>query len=309
MQEMTASGPLVVDDCGMAPFQYDDERIFHFQDYFLMADHQMAGDVMGTPFHWSGETDGIILNGQGVAKGKTASPGGPGGNIGFFGSGWSSHPAGAHGYGIHRRDMTSMTQVQATGDCSLPVIDVEPGMTYRFRFIGGTALSLVTVGFEGHDNLTIVQADGSEYNAPHPASHIQVGAGQRFDVIFKTKTTEELVADGNKPSYFIQFETRDRPGEYRGYGVLRYNRAADIPVAPENPVIVLPTSAEGWMEYALQPLYPDKNDFPTADEVTRRVIIDCELLRDDKTGGLRWELAHLSWTESSYQTPALVDIY
>lgn len=31
MQEMAASGPLIVDDCETAPFQYHDERIFHFQ--------------------------------------------------------------------------------------------------------------------------------------------------------------------------------------------------------------------------------------------------------------------------------------
>lgn len=34
MQAMSCSGPLIVDDCGVSPFEYDDERVFPFQDFF-----------------------------------------------------------------------------------------------------------------------------------------------------------------------------------------------------------------------------------------------------------------------------------
>ena len=48
---------------------------------------------------------------------------------------------------------------------TLNVINVQPGKTYRLRFIGGTAISFVTLAFEGHDDLKIIEADG--YVVPH----------------------------------------------------------------------------------------------------------------------------------------------
>jgi len=43
---------------------------------------------------------------------------------------------------------------------SLSTINVQPGKTYRLRFIGGTALTFASLGFEGHDCLTVIEADG-----------------------------------------------------------------------------------------------------------------------------------------------------
>lgn len=45
-------------------------------------------------------------------------------------------------------------------NASLSVIDVEPGKTYRLRFIGSTALTFASLAIEGHDTLTIIEADG-----------------------------------------------------------------------------------------------------------------------------------------------------
>ena len=44
-------------------------------------------------------------------------------------------------------------------NASLSSIDVEPGKTYRLRFIGSTALSFVSLAIEGHD-LQVIEADG-----------------------------------------------------------------------------------------------------------------------------------------------------
>lgn len=67
--------------------------------------------------------------------------------------------------------------VEPSTECALPVIDADPGHTYRFRFIGATGLSYLTIGFEDHSNLTIVQVDGSEYTAPVATEHLQIGSG------------------------------------------------------------------------------------------------------------------------------------
>ena len=127
--------------------------------------------------------------------------------------------------------------------------------------------------------------------------------------MFKTKTLQELADAGNRSTFFLQFETRDRPDPYRGYAVLRYDQNAAIPAAPDSPVVKLPARVGDWLEYTFEPLYPDTNTAPSTAEVTRRVIIDCELKQDDESGRTVWELAHLSWTESTYERPALVDTY
>lgn len=45
-------------------------------------------------------------------------------------------------------------------NASLSVIHVEPGKTYRLRFIGATALTFVSLAIEGHFNLEVIEADG-----------------------------------------------------------------------------------------------------------------------------------------------------
>jgi L-ascorbate oxidase len=45
-------------------------------------------------------------------------------------------------------------------NASLSVIDVEPGKTYRLRFIGGTALTFSSLAIEGHGSLEVIEADG-----------------------------------------------------------------------------------------------------------------------------------------------------
>lgn len=45
-------------------------------------------------------------------------------------------------------------------NASLSAIDVEPGKTYRLRFIGSTALTFASLAIEGHNTLTVIEADG-----------------------------------------------------------------------------------------------------------------------------------------------------
>ncbi|KAK4212463.1 putative L-ascorbate oxidase [Rhypophila decipiens] len=290
MQAMTCIGALVVDDCGQAPFQYDDERILMFGDWFDSSSHSMASQAGGAPFQGPPETGGLLLNGHGVPGGKTAVAG-------------KDHTRGKHSAPGQRRQTED-------SQCELPVIDVDAGKTYRFRFIGGTSLSLVAAAFEGHGNMTVIQVDGSEYSQPVSTDHMQVGVGQRFDVLFKTKTAEELQADGNRMTYYVQMQTLDSPRSFVGYAVLRYSQDAKIPAVPANPVVDIPTGEAtwNWMEYTLQPLQPDQSDFPSADEVTRRVTIDVGLV-SLPNGKIEYQFNKLSWFESTYTSPLLVDIY
>ncbi|KAH8885404.1 L-ascorbate oxidase [Thozetella sp. PMI_491] len=270
MEALSCAGALIVDDCGGAPFAYDDERVLQFSDYFNKSETDMISGLQAVPFKWAGETNAVLLNGQGVGLGHNSTDG--------------------------------------TGNCSLPVIDVEPGKTYRFRIIGSTGLSFITMALEGHGNLTIIQADGGDYNAPVSVDHLQLGSGQRFDVLFCAKTAEELATEG-KSTYYFQWETRDRPANYTGYGVLRYAADTAVPAAPEKAPFELPQTMYEWLEYALTPLRPELCGAPTAEEVTRRITVDSVQLVSPETNQTIWRLANLSWTEGVLQKPVLVDIY
>ena len=250
-QMATASGPLIVEDIGEPPYSYDEELVVQFGDYFNETDTAIETGLVATPFVWSGETNAILINGVGVSIGEKAGK----------------------------------------GDCNLPVINVEPGKTYRMRFIGATALSMVQLGIINHDNFTIVGADG-QYTKPHTESFMQVSTGQRFEVIFQAKTTEEL---NGKTDYLIQFESKDRPTVYYGYGVLRYSGGTpSITTGPEKPPLSLSNATYAWLEYALEPLKP--NNFPTADEVTRRVYIyDRQVLTRTDI----WRLSGDQWNTST----------
>lgn len=262
-QAVSCNGPLIVEDAGPPPYAYDEEQVIQLTDYFTRTDDSIEMGLTADPFVWSGETNAVLINGVGVADGETAG----------------------------------------TGECKLPRINVQPGKTYRFRFIGSTALSMVQVGFVGHSNLTIVAADG-RYTKPYAVDFLQLSTGQRFDIIFQAKASSEL--DGQS-EYLVQLETKDRPSVYLGYGVLGYsNTTTNITTGPSKPPLTLSNATYDWLEYALEPLQP--NNFPTADEVTRHVVIHGRQFLTDTD---IWRLNGLQWNEStpSAHTPYLVNIY
>lgn len=171
------------------------------------------------------------------------------------------------------------------------------------RFIGATALSMVAFGIEGHSKLDVIEADG-HYTKPYTVDHMLVSSGQRFDALLHTKTAKEV---NNQSDYIIQFETKDRPAVYTGFGILRYSGAAPkITTAPTLAPLTLSNATYDFLEYALEPLVP--NNFPSASEVTRRVhITNAQLTKST----IIWQLDGLNWTEgtSANSPPYLVDIY
>jgi L-ascorbate oxidase len=264
-QAGTSSGPLIVADRSEPPYAYDGERIVFIQDHFKKDDLTIEAGLRSENFTWSGETNAVLINGVGVSINETAS----------------------------------------TGGCGMPVIEVDPGKTYRMRFVGATALSLVQFAIVDHDNFTIIEADGS-YTKPYTVDHMQLASGQRFDALFTTKTKEEL---NGQTDYVIQFETKDRPAVFRGYGILRYSKAApQITTAPSTVPLTLTNATYEWAEYALEPI--KNNNFPKASEVTRRVIIDGRQL---KTYTTTWHLNGLAWNDTVDPLPGdkpyLVNIY
>jgi FtsP/CotA-like multicopper oxidase with cupredoxin domain len=99
-----------------------------------------------------------------------------------------------------------------TALCAPAIFNVEPDKTYRLWFIGSTALSFISLAFEDYTDLSIIEADGT-YTKPFLTPYLQVGTGQRFSVLFKTKSVAELKAAG-KTDFWIQLENRERPHQW-----------------------------------------------------------------------------------------------
>lgn len=205
--------------------------------------------LVANPFVWSGEPDAIVINGRS-------------GNSSFS-------------------NATDET-------CTPEVITVRPDMPYRMRFISNTALSFVTLGIEDHENLTIIEAD-AQYTKPWTTDHIQIGSGQRFSILFHTKTAEELQAL-NKTQFWLRYESRERPTNVSGYALLQYEvdgQDVSAPPAdlPDDPPVELPADIKNittWSEYSLTPYSEDvASQFPRLSEVTRTVYITMrQVIRD-----------------------------
>lgn len=276
VQALTATGALIVEDCGQPPYQYDEDRVLLWHEHFRQTDKEFVDGLLAAPLVFGGEVVALMLNGQGVSINSTAGA------------------------------------IPGDHSCQLPVVEVEPDKTYRFRFIGATSLAHSSLAFEGHDNLTIIAVDGGQYTQPAAVSRIQIGSGQRFDVLVKTKSAADLNAAG-KTDFFVQFETRDRPSVYRGYGILQYKTNtttnSSTPSAPSTPIFNLPNQTYDWLENTLRPLNPDP-DFPSFAEVTRRIIIDARQIINPDTNQTIWQLNGLNWNSVvAQQVPLLVDIY
>jgi L-ascorbate oxidase len=202
------------------------------------------------------------------------------------------------------------------------MIEVEPDTIYRFRTIGGVALSPLVFQLQDHDNLTIISAD-ARYTQPASTDLIQMGAGQRYDFIIHTKTEEELRSLG-RSMFWMQIEPRYRDINSTSYAILSYKTDlgfnSTVPSsAPPEPPIDIPFNNQYWMEYTLQPLQP--NGFPSAKQVTRQVFLASSQLISKS--GFSWTVSNRTWTENNEHeddtpynntnsrpnTPYLVDIY
>lgn len=118
-QAVSCSGPLIVEE-KVPLYKVDGERVIHIQELFNKTDTTIEQGLQATPFVFSGETNGFIINGETISN-----------------------------FGV-----TDQSSSQ------LAIIDIEPNSMYRMRFIGAHALSYAALGIEDHTSLQVIEADG-----------------------------------------------------------------------------------------------------------------------------------------------------
>lgn len=307
-QSITASGALIVKDAVPPPYAYDDEVILKIGDFYPEDDRTIETQLTSVPWKWTGDPSALLINGQ----------------SGTAPSAQNAYPT--------------------DPSCEPWTMNVEPDKVYRVRLIASTALSLVVLGFEDHDNLTIIETDNS-YVYPVETSYMQAHSGQRFSFLLKTKTLEELEAAGGKTGYWIQFETREAARVVSAWALLSYNvtnatqnanlgspgygygypypgsASASAPQGfvppasiPVGPVIDLPANVTDWLEYTFEnPPLPGYDPPPTSSEVTRRITISTLQFLNITSGHTVMVFNNASWFDShplgpSTATPYLVEL-
>lgn len=291
-QATTASGALIIEESSSssAPFPVDGDRVVLLQELFNITDATARQRLESIPFAWTGENDGWLINGKGISN----------------------------------------YSVVNTSAASWDVIDVAPSSTYRLRFIGGNTLTHAIVGIDQHPDLRIIEADGS-YTQPYNTSFLQIGSGQRFSTLLTTKSCAELAAMNGTTDFYLMVQSRQRPAQSTSYAIVRYDvsrcrgpsksrpqatRVSTTAFPAQQPFMLPPTSYS-WLEYALTPLNAkDIDDFPSASEVTRTVVISAQQVINPN-GGIQWNDSQVTWTEDASDpnphmtpmTPYLVSLY
>ena len=175
------------------------------------------------------------------------------------------------------------------------------------------AISLYTFGFEDHDNLTVIAADGS-YTQPLEVENMQVGAGQRYDFLLETKSSSEL-QQLNKSTFLIQQEVRQRGINVRNYAILQYNLGSgpepdySALAQPSTAPLSLPDDVWNWpADSGLSPLEVNERA-PSLGEVTRRIYLSNHQISSQQVG-IDWTVSNNTWSATSPDTPPyLVSIY
>lgn len=289
---------MIVKDAGPPPYRYDDDLILILGDYYPAQDHEIEAQLTGRPWSWPGDPTALLINGHSGRRGTV--------------------------------DYTGWTD----DSCQPAFLRVEPDRTYRVRLISATAISLVVLGIEGHENLTIIETDNS-YVHPVETWYMQSDTGQRFSFLLETKSKEELGALDGRRQFWIQAETREGDTRSLAWAALSYSYLGEtkeqnlnglnssppsteshgnLGPVPEASILVFPDDVTEWLEYTFtNPALPGYGTPPTSEEVTRCITISTLQFLNETSGYTEMKDNNESWhdaypTGSTAPIPYLVEI-
>lgn len=188
----------------VGPVTYDEERTLLVSDWFLGDGRRQLRSLLGAPAKWIGEPVTIMMNGRACIP--------------------VSGPLANHS---HYSDGVLQ---------NAPSLDVEPEKTYRLRIVGAATLTYLTMGIFDH-NLTIVEAETSLVD-PITVNAIDIGPGQSYSVILRTKSVTELKRSRSDGLFSIKFMARLRNCSISGVAFLQYRadslkRSRSVPLPSE----------------------------------------------------------------------------
>lgn len=271
---MSAAGALIVEDPETPPYDYDEEKVIFLQDFWNKTDQNITVGLAQNPLGWIGDVDGLLVNGYGRPN----------------------------------------TSTSTSESCTIAPISVDPGKTYRLRFIGSSGMTFFSLAIEGHDEMTIIEAD-AVYSKPINISYLQIASGQRYSILLRTKTEEELKAE-SKDLYYMQLKTLERPVTYTGFAAFTYSKQPSLPIEPpavsEWP-LDLPDTTYGFLDYELTP-YKVTQKVPSRGQVDRTIVLKVYQTNpfsvQNSFNQTFWTVNNYTpWFEHTVQKPYLLAMY
>ncbi|KAK0565371.1 hypothetical protein OC844_001266 [Tilletia horrida] len=301
MQALTANGPFIVE--GRVPSIYQKartERTLMLGDWYWQDTTQIVNGLLGNPFVWLGSSKAILLNGQAVNNCNA-----------------------------------TIAQMNANLTCadtpaSPSVVSVPYSTDVRLRLIGALALSYTSFGILNH-TLDVIAADGTYLEPVKNQSHVEIMAGQRYDLVLHSKSAEQVQADATNGCYWIRMESRWRNPTSGGWGLLAYpsctntTLAQTLSVGPPLPAnttttnaTLLPPAQFGWIASQFAPLRWSGSKLtqsaPKDEDVKRRIVIQAQNIgwfgTPENGTGARWaENGHVYNEGTTSPVPYLVKIF
>ncbi|KAJ9475524.1 putative multicopper ferro-O2-oxidoreductase [Pseudozyma hubeiensis] len=311
-----------------SPYRYDEDRVLAVGDWFSYSSIDLiTRQLKGDPFVWPGSATKLMMNGK-------SSPSDP-----FAEMRPSCNQT--------KADVTGISCDAAPRDCGkveYPTIHVDFKKTYRLRFIGATALMYTSLGIlkptkkayssvnatsayaaqkVRWDKMKVIEADGSYLDALE-VDHIEFTAGQRYSVLWKSRSRSEVEKDGVGGVYWMRVESRWRAGPSMWVKIVYPTSSTTAPTAippvklfaGHKDLQLLPPESFGWKASSLSPLslpsgpqwwYAER--MPSDSEVTRTVVIDTQQVKFyPSSKGVKWDMNGVPFNESSpgTTTPYLV---
>ena len=300
-QTVSAIGPLIVaESTGQPPVEYDDERYFMISELYKSEDQTIIDGLIGAPFVWSGEPNGILVNG--------------------------------HSQPVANATMSDcaleVIEVEPSKTYRFRMIGAVALADWAFAFENHTDLSVIAA--DGRytkpvDVQWMQVSSGQRFDVllqtkSQDELNSQYGGKTDFWIQLEDRYRPSVVTGHALLRYSNTTTDSAPPGCYEP-GTAR-TTLPSVPTPIPNITAMIPPASDNvtntWLEYALTPLNTSANaDFPTADQVTRRLYLsNVQTVFPD--GQVPFMVNNHTWTSeplnSTYNSsadyaPYLVDIY
>nr|CDI56015.1 related to L-ascorbate oxidase precursor [Melanopsichium pennsylvanicum 4] len=192
-----------------SPYKYDEDRVLAVSDWWSYSSpDQIERQLGGDPFIWPGSANKLLLNGHSSPNPYTPTE--P-----------TCNQTKASDLNLSCNDAPNNCETNRI----YPEIHLDYEKTYRLRLVGATSLMYVSLAIlkptktpfttnltsEHMENLTLIEADGSYLDALD-VSHVEFTTGQRYSVLYTSRSKDQVDKDGTGGVYWMRVESRWRSG-------------------------------------------------------------------------------------------------
>lgn len=168
-------GAIIVQGDEKRVAKYKKDIVLLLNDWYHASGAEQIAGLLGVPFKWVGDAQSFLFNGRGD-------------------------------FNCTEADIKSTKCVPDTNEKGPLIIDVEPNTVYRLRIVGASSLAFLNFNIDGH-RLRMIEAETTLLK-PFNTRFLDVGPGQSFSALLKTKTVRQLKRTRRNNGMFIHSDIR-----------------------------------------------------------------------------------------------------